>query len=95
MLEAKLTKQYKISYPDMDKVYNRFYFESCNRMQQAVTELYESLHNSKGDIVYDVDLVLEAVYEFKKAIAVDTDLIKDIAIEIHDSQAKQRQEEDG
>ncbi len=90
-----MTKQYKISYPDMDKVYNRFYFESCNRMQQAVTELYESLHNSKGDIVYDVDLVLEAVYEFKKAIAVDTDLIKDIAIEIHDSQAKQRQEEDG
>ena len=90
-----MTKQYKISYPDMDKDHIRFYFESCNRMQQAVTELYESLHNSKGDIVYDVDLVLEAVYEFKKAIAVDTDLIKDIAIEIHDSQAKQRQEEDG
>lgn len=79
----------------MDKVYNRFYFESCDRMQQAVTELYESLHDSKGDIVCDVELILEAVYEFKKAIALDTDLIKDIAIEIHDSQTKQGQKEDG
>ena len=90
----KLTKQYKISYPDMDEIYNRFYFESCSRMQHAVTELYESLHDDKGDIVYDIEKVLDAVYEFKKSIALDTDLIKDIALEIHDTQTKQGQKKD-
>ena len=87
-IEVRLIKQFKISYPDMDKVYQKIYVEACGRMHQSVTELYESLHDKDGRMIFDVEQVLDALYEFKRGIAIDSDLIKDVALEINDTQQK-------
>ena len=83
-----MIRQFRISYPDMDKVYHKVYIEACGRMHQSVTDLYESLHDKDGNMIFDVDEVLDAVYQFKSGIAIDSDLIKDVALEIHDTKQK-------
>ena len=50
--------------------------------------MFTSQKIKDGNMIFDVDEVLDALYQFKSGIAIDSDLIKDVALEIYDTQQK-------
>ena len=56
---------------------SRVYQGACNRMHEACTALYESLHDKDGHPVTDVAVVGEAVSVYRKWLIVEADLVRE------------------
>ncbi len=55
----------------------RTYMGACKRMHEACTDLYESLHDKKGDPISDVSVVSSAVSKYRGWFMIEADLIRE------------------
>lgn len=56
---------------------SQVYQGACNRMHEACTSLYESLHDLDGEPVTDVAAVYDAVSVYRKWLLVEADLVRE------------------
>jgi hypothetical protein len=64
---------------------SQLFFIACDRIHQAVDDLYESIHNEAGEPIRDTDFIEEALTELKTAVYHELDLIKS-AVDEHSEQ---------
>lgn len=50
---------------------------ACSRIHTLVTELYESIHDKDGDPILDLDSASTFISEFRQALNIEIDLIKE------------------
>ena len=55
---------------------SQLFFIACDRIHQAVDDLYESIHNDAGEPIRDTESIEEALAELKTAVYHELDLIK-------------------
>jgi hypothetical protein len=55
---------------------SQLFFIACDRIHQAVDDLYESIHDEVGEPVRDAESIEEALAELKTAVYHELDLIK-------------------
>lgn len=71
-----------------------YYLMACDRVHQVVDELYESLHNEKGEPIKDLESVVDFVTASRKQIYEELDLIKSIVSEYESSQSGDHKRDD-
>jgi hypothetical protein len=64
---------------------SQLFFIACDRIHQAVDDLYESIHDETGSPVRDSESIEEALAELKTAVYHELDLIKS-AVDEHTEQ---------
>lgn len=60
---------------------SEMYAMATQRMADAVTELYEDLHNQDGRPIFKREKISEGMAKFRKAITLEIDLVKQAALE--------------
>jgi|TARA_R100000081_G_C4660079_1_gene87152 hypothetical protein len=65
---------------------SQLFFIACDRIHQAVDDLYEVIHNETGEPVRDKDDIEEAIADLKTAMYHELDLIKSAVDEFQDKQ---------
>jgi hypothetical protein len=63
---------------------SKIYGGACNRMHEAVTVLYEALHNYEGDAHIDVEYVVDRVAEYRKWLLIEADMIREAVREYNE-----------
>ena len=60
---------------------SKMYGKACARLQQAGSELYESLHTESGDPITDVHTATEKLTVYKKWLLMEVDFIRELVRE--------------
>jgi hypothetical protein len=63
---------------------SKIYGGACNRMHEAVTHLYEALHDYQGDPHIDVGYVVDRVSEYRRWLLIEADMIREAVKEFHE-----------
>ncbi len=72
---------------------SKTYGGACNRMHEAVTTLYEALHDYQGDAHTNVEYVIDRVAEYRRWLLVEADMIREAVREYYETNGGQRKEE--
>lgn len=64
---------------------SQLFFIACDRIHQAVDDLYESIHSESGEPIRDLESIEDALTELKTAVYHELDLIKS-AVDEHGDQ---------
>lgn len=64
---------------------SQLFFIACDRIHQAVDDLYECIHDETGSPIHDSESIEEALAELKTAVYHELDLIKS-AVDEHTEQ---------
>jgi len=65
-----------------------YYLIACDRVHQVMDDLYEALHDDKGDPLTDLESVVDIVSSSRKEIYEELDIIKSIVAEHEGSQGR-------
>jgi len=65
-----------------------YYLIACDRVHQVVDELYENLHNEKGEPIQISEAVIDIVAKSRKEIYEELDMIKSIVAEYEALQSR-------
>jgi len=65
---------------------SQLFFIACDRIHQAVDDLYEAIHDESGAPIKTGDDVEEALSELKTSVYQELDLIKTAVDEFHEEQ---------
>ena len=68
---------------------SKVYGGACNRMHEAVTILYEALHDSEGNPHTDVEYVVDRVSEYRRWLLVEADLVREVVREYNEEIERQ------
>lgn len=68
---------------------SKTYGGACNRLHDAITLLYEAIHDSKGNPHTDVGYVVDRVSEYRRWMLMEADLIRE-AVREYDEESSQR-----
>lgn len=78
----------------MDKAQlSKTYGGACNRLHDAITLLYEALHDNKGEPHTDVGYVVDRVSEYRRWMLIEADLIREAVREHYEERGKRSEEE--
>lgn len=67
------------------KSLSEVYFLATNRMHEAATELYESLHTNGGSPRTDAERLHNTIRKYKRNIDSEFDLIRSALLEFYDN----------
>lgn len=59
-----------------DEQLSEIYEKACGRIRLASCELYENLHDDRGQPLYEKEPVIDALLEFKEWCSIEIDLIQ-------------------
>lgn len=65
---------------------SQLFFIACDRIHQAVDDLYEMIHSESGEPVRDRESIESALTDLKTAVYQELDLIKTAVDEFNDQQ---------
>lgn len=63
---------------------SKIYGGACNRMHEAITILYEALHDHNGDPHTNTEYVIDRVSEYRRWLLVESDLLREAVREYND-----------
>ena len=69
----------------MNKRLSEYYLMSMNQVQKNATDLYENLHDEKGNPLVDVEVVKKHCLDFILSVRRELDFIRE-AVKEHNSQ---------
>ena len=62
-------------------VVSELYSDACALIQQAACDMYEDLHDEKGNPINDAEYVASMLVEYRKWLLIEIDLIRETAKE--------------
>ena len=62
---------------------SKSYFTATSRVSALMTELYEDLHDNKGNPLLNLELITDKINAYKRVVRTELDLIKS-AVEQYD-----------
>ena len=62
---------------------SKSYFTATSRVSALMTELYEDLHDNKGNPLLDLESITDKINAYKRVVRTELDLIKS-AVEQYD-----------
>ena len=68
---------------------SKSYFTATSRVSDLMTELYEDLHDNKGNPLLDLELITDKINAYKRVVRTELDLIKS-AVEQYDEDRNRR-----
>jgi len=70
---------------DEERELSATFFGATDRMHQASTDLYESLHTSDGSVNTSTEHVLDKLGEYKRWMLIEADLIREAVRQYNES----------
>tara|TARA_R100001460_G_scaffold39206_2_gene73944 strand:- start:79 stop:315 length:237 start_codon:yes stop_codon:yes gene_type:complete len=71
---------------------SKIYGGACNRMHEAVTVLYEALHDYEGHPHVNVEYVVDRVSEYRRWLLIEADLVREAVREYNEEVDRQHRE---
>ena len=68
---------------------SKSYFTATSRVSALMTELYEDLHDNKGNPLLDLESITDKINAYKRVVRTELDLIKS-AVEQYDEDRNRR-----
>jgi len=80
----------KLSFAVMDTAsVSKSYFTATSRVSSLMTELYEDLHDHKGNPILDLEEITNKINAYKRVVRTELDLIKS-AVEQYEEDKKSK-----